>query len=133
MLPNNIYADNCIGGLRLINDGASILLSVDDVIDSVTSRLLYRKTDKMVLNDKEEKRRLIETIRAKVSKDCSGVSDEEIAMLVKDELEVRDLTADELSKRLGIPFFLLSQVLSDMELCGSICREKGKFALTISL
>jgi len=133
VLPNNIYADNCIGGLRLINDGASILLSVDDVIDSVTSRLLYRKADKMVLNDKEEKRKLIENIRAKVSKDCSGVSDEEIAMLVKDELEVRDLTADELSKRLGIPFFLLSQVLSDMELCGSICREKGKFALTISL
>jgi len=133
VLPNNIYADNCTGGLRLINDGASILLSVDDVIDSVTSRLLYRKANGIVLTDNEEKNKRIADIRSRINKDPSSVSSGEIELLISDELEVRNLTSDELSKRLGIPFFLLSQVLSDMELEGRIGREKGKYTLTIAL
>lgn len=133
VLPNNIYADNCIGGLRLINDGASILLSVDDVIDSVTSRLLYRKADRMVLTDREERQRRISEVRRAILTDPLGVSGEDLELVILDELEVRNMTADDLTKKLGAPFFLLSEALSDMELNGKIYKEKGKFALTISL
>ena len=131
VLPNNIYADNCTGGLKLINDGAFILLDEKDVIDSVAERLLYRKIDSQILTDSEKKLVELETIRRKIDKTPEDVCDNDVAVVVEDELSVRSLTADEICSKLKLPFYRVSQILSEMELNGRVCIEKGKYALTM--
>jgi len=132
VLPNNIYADNCMGGLRLINDGASILLSVDDVIDSVASMLLYRKVESKGQIVPAEDRMTIRAIRQKLSSSPADTDDNDIKLIILDELSVRNRTCDELCDMTGLPFYRIAGILSDMELDGKICQDKGKFALTIS-
>ncbi len=132
VLPNSIYADNCMGGLRLINDGASILLSVDDVIDATASMLLYRKMDRNVPSYGDRKEVILAAIRRKIQSSPEEISDEEIRTVIRDELSVRSRTCDDLCEKIGLPFYRMAQILSDMELDGLICQEKGKYALTIS-
>ncbi len=132
VLPNSIYADNCMGGLRLINDGASILLSVDDVIDATASMLLYRKMDRNTPATGDRKEVIVAAIRRKILSSPEDITDEEIKTIINDELSVRNKSCDDLCERIGLPFYRIAQILSDMELDGLICQEKGKYALTIS-
>ena len=127
--PNNIYADNCIGGLRLINDGASILLDENDIIDSVAERLLYRKADMIPSYDSGRKRIQIETIKRKIDKDPEDVTSEEIKEIIVDELSIRDMSADMLCTRIKLPFYRVSEVLSELELDGQAILQRGKYTL----
>ena len=132
VLPNNIYADNCIGGLKLINDGASILLKSDDVIDSVAEKLLYRKMSDSSLVTHDSRAEL-NRIRQMIDRTPEDVSDDDVGKVILDELQVRHMTCDELAGAIKIPFYRISGILSDLELKGQIFTEKGKFALTIAL
>lgn len=131
VLPNNIYADNCIGGLKLINDGASILLDTNDVIDSVTEKLLYRKMNDSSLITRDNRAEL-NMIRQMIDKTPENVSDEDVGKVIIDELQVRHMSCDELAGIIKIPFYRISGILSDLEIKGHIFTEKGKFALTIA-
>ena len=132
VLPNNIYADNCIGGLKLINDGASILLKSDEVIDSVAEKLLYRKMSDSSLVTHDSRAEL-NRIRQMIDRTPEDVSDDDVGKVILDELQVRHMTCDELAGAIKIPFYRISGILSDLELKGQIFTEKGKFALTIAL
>ena len=129
VLPNNIYADNCIGGLRLINDGASILLDENDIIDSVAEKLLYRKADMIPSYDSSERRMRIREIKKKVDKTPEEVSSAEIKELIEDELSIKDMSADMLCSRIKLPFYRVSEVLSELELDGKAVLQRGKYTL----
>ena len=43
VLPNNIYYENALGGLKLLEDGGNVLLSPEGVIDSVARALMYKR------------------------------------------------------------------------------------------
>ena len=132
VLPNSIYADNCIGGLKLINDGASILLNVDDVVDAAASMLLYRKMDGGKACKGGVSRADIGAILKKIDASPEEVDDDDIKTLITGELSVRAQSCDDLCDATHVPFYIMSRVLSDMELEGKVHVEKGKFALTIS-
>ena len=132
VLPNNIYAGNCIGGLKLINDGAFVLLSAKDVIDSVAERLLYRKLNSGLMTDAEEGRARLESIRRSLDENPEEVPDYDVSQLILSELEIRPMTADDICSKLKIQFYRVSQILSEMELNGTLHLERGKYALTMS-
>ena len=43
VLPNNIYYENALGGLKLLEDGGNVLLGSESVIDSVTRSLMFKR------------------------------------------------------------------------------------------
>ena len=131
VLPNSIYADNSMGGLKLINDGAAVLLNVNDVIDSVTEKLLYRKVSSGIVMSEPGDVHLA-GIRAELESSPENVSDEDLMLVIRDELTERNMTPDELSVRLGLPIYRITSVLPEMEMRSLIHRERGKYALTLS-
>ena len=129
VLPNNIYADNCLGGLKLINDGASILLDENDIIDSVAERLLYRKADMIPAYDSKERKMRLAELRKKADKTPEEVTADEIRELIEDELSIKDMSADMLCTRIKLPFYRVSEALSGLELDGKAFLQKGKYTL----
>ncbi|SCW40675.1 DNA processing protein [Ruminococcaceae bacterium YRB3002] len=132
VLPNNIYADNCMGGLKLIGDGASVLLDENDVIDSVAERLLSRKVSCGTGVLRKDPEIIAAEIKRKIDKLPEEVTDKDIEFLINDELQVRDLSVDDLVARTKIPFYRISQILSDMEIRHMVFIQKGKYSLTMS-
>lgn len=133
VLPNNIYADNCIGGLKLIKDGAYILLSDKDVIDSVAEKLLVRKVDAVLSRGTGHEGIDTALIRKELDRDPASVSDKDVGFIIRDELSIKNMSADEICSRLKMPFYRVSQILSELELDGLVQMERGKYSLTMSL
>ena len=139
VLPNNIYYENAIGGLKLLEDGGNVLLGSESVIDSVTRSLMYKRMGmdcpgEVVFeeNDNEEfdKKVDIGALRelAKVRPDV--LTDENWKLIMTDALSLKPLCADELCKVTMLPFYKVSSLLTDLELNGTVCQEKGKYSLT---
>lgn len=114
VLPNTIYAEDAIGGLSLIADGARIMLSPDDVISEVAECCFYR------IISKGNSYELLENKDQSISN----------VQRITDQLSVRPRTADELVKLTSISYTELSVILSEMEIKGSLIVERGKFTLT---
>ena len=141
VLPNNIYCENAVGGLKLLEDGCCVLYSIDNVIDSVSQAIICRKMEFPECQDEEDryvspvdvrqndKNRLTE-IRLKASKVPDEVTQDEWKLLIEDKLSVRPLDIDSLSGLLGLPFYRLSELLVDLQLTGRVVLENGKYALT---
>lgn len=139
VLPNNIYYENALGGLKLLEDGGNVLLGSESVIDSVTRSLMYKRMGmgcpgEVVFEDNEkdsfEQKDDIEALRelAKVRPDV--LTDENWKMIMTDALSLKPLCADELCKVTMLPFYKVSSLLTDLELNGTVCQEKGKYSLT---
>ena len=138
VLPNSIYYENAIGGLKLLEDGGNVLLGSENVIDSITHTLLH----KCVLsgcyadifhNDKKEdfeKQLSIEMIRELAKVKPEAVDDEQWKILIKDALTLKPLCADEICVITMLPFYKVSKLLTELELNGTVCLEKGKYSLT---
>ena len=123
VLPNTIYSENALGGLRLILDGANILLGSEDVINDIAECSFYR----LLGSEPAENRSLM-----LFSKDPSELNDEDWKKVIINELGTKPQTSDDLSTRINIPFYRLSALLSELEMDGKIEQTRGKFLLTIT-
>ena len=138
VLPNNIYYDKAKGGLKLLEDGGNVLLGSESVIDSVTRALMFKhmgigcqselrlKDDKDDFTDKID----IDALRelAKVSPEM--LTDDNWKAIITDSLTLKPLCADELCSVTMLPFYKISILLTELELNGTVCQEKGKYSLT---
>ena len=139
VLPNNIYYENSLGGLKLLEDGANVLLNTDNVIDSISHALMYKRMamgcgDDLLINDleKEAKRDQlsVDMIREIAKVRPEALEDEQWKLLIKDALSLKPLCVDELCVVTTLPFYKVSKLLTELELNGTVCLEKGKYSLT---
>lgn len=138
VLPNNIYCENAVGGLKLLEDGCCVLYSIENVIDSVTQAILCRKTefpeeDKAEAGPSEGKKAQqdrLAILRLKAEKVPEEVTEDEWKVLIEDKLSVKPLDIDSLSRFLGLPFYKISELLIGLQMSGRVVLENGKYALT---
>lgn len=139
VLPNSIYYENALGGLKLLEDGGNILLSADSVIDSVarsvmfkrmsmgcSGELYYRADDKDCFTEGAN----IDALRELSKLRPEELTDDNWKMLIRDALTLKPLCADELCVITTLPFYKVSKLLTELELNGTVCQEKGKYSLT---
>jgi DNA processing protein len=139
VLPNNIYYENASGGLKLLEDGGIVLLNSDNVIDSVARAVMYKRMDLgcsgelYYQNDTDDI--FGEGVNVDVLRELSKVkpevlTDDNWKELIKDALTLKPLCADELCVITTLPFYKVSKFLTDLELNGTVCQDKGKYSLT---
>lgn len=138
VLPNNIYYDNAKGGLRLLEDGGNVLLGSESVIDSVTRALMFKhmgmgcpaelsfKDDKDDFTDNID----IDALRELAKARPDMLTDDNWKTIITDALTLKPLCADELCSVTMLPFYKISILLTELELNGTVCQEKGKYSLT---
>ena len=139
VLPNNIYYENSFGGLKLLEDGCNVLVSKESVIDSISQALMYKRMTmgnkedifygELPKNDEEDQVG-IEVLRTLAKEKPDELDDEKWKLLIKDALTLKPLCADELCVAMSLPFYRMSKLLTDLELNGTVCQEKGKYSLT---
>ena len=139
VLPNNIYYENAMGGLKLLEDGGNVLLGSESVIDSVSGALMYKHMGmgcqaemKFLDNETDEfsGEISIEMLRELANIKPEVLSDDNWKTLIKDFLSLRPLCADDLCKLISLPFYRISSLLTELELNGTVYQEKGKYSLT---
>ena len=138
VLPNNIYYENAKGGLKLLEDGGNVLLGADSVIDSVTRSLMYKHMElgcASELNFRNDKDDFTDKIDINALRELSKVrpdmlTDENWKTIITDALTLKPLCADELCTVTMLPFYKVSILLTELELNGTVCQEKGKYSLT---
>ena len=111
VLPNNVYNEDCIGGLLLLRDGAEVLIDPGTVVERVGESVRMRK---LLEEDTEEE------------KDDDGWKE-----AICEELSERPLSARDLSILIPIPFSLLTAYISELEIDKRIRESRGKYVLTI--
>lgn len=138
VLPNNIYYENALGGLKLLEDGCNVLVSSESVVDSISQALMYKRMtmgnkEDVYFDDKTEgdtKDVGIDLLRTLAKEKPEELDDDKWKLLIKDALTLKPLSADDLGKAMEMPFYKLSKLLADLELNGTVCQEKGKYSLT---
>lgn len=138
VLPNSIYYDNAKGGMKLLADGASVLLSPDNVIDDVMQAILYRRlecpelfADTAMPVSSAFRGSEILRCRKKADLEPEAMSDDEWKVIIKDELTMGPKNIDELCRVIALPFYRISRLIVSMQCSGIINDENGKFTLTI--
>lgn len=127
VLPNSIYADNSIGGLELLRDGAEVLIDVDTVCERIRDSVLDRETEVTECIDGDD----IEDLWERARYDSESLSEEDWKTLICDEISERPKNIDDICVSLGIPFSFLSALVTNLETEGRIANERGKYVLTI--
>ena len=138
VLPNNIYYENAKGGLKLLEDGGNVLLGSESVIDSVTRALMFKHMGMGCLSElsfKDDKDDFTDKIDIDALRELSKVSPEMLTddnwkAIITDALTLKPLCADELCSVTMLPFYKISILLTELELNGTVCQEKGKYSLT---
>ena len=139
VLPNNIYYENAMGGLKLLEDGGNVLLNAEGVIDSVARSLMYKRMDmgcpaelyyQDQLKDDFSDQANIEALRELARVKPEVLTDENWKSIIKDSLTLKPMCADELCVLTTLPFYKVSKLLTELELNGTVCQDKGKYSLT---
>ena len=139
VLPNNIYYENASGGLKLLEDGGNVLLNSENVIDSVVRAVMFKRMDLgcsgELLYQNETDDMFGDGANIDVLRELSKVKPEDLTddnwkELIKDALTLKAMCADELCVITTLPFYKVSKLLTDLELNGTVCQEKGKYSLT---
>jgi len=139
VLPNNIYYENAMGGLKLLEDGGNVLLNAEGVIDSVARSLMYKRMDmgcpaelyyQDQLKDDFSDQANIEALRELARVKPEVLTDENWKSIIKDSLTLRPMCVDELCVLTTLPFYKVSKLLTELELNGTVCQDKGKYSLT---
>ena len=137
VLPNNIYYNNALGGLKLLEDGGNVLLSPDNVIDSISRALIYKRmgmgcsAELLFAEDDGQKNEPdVEALRELAKVKPEVLTDDNWKVIITDALSLRPLCADELCTITMLPFYKISGLLTELELNGTVCQEKGKYSLT---
>lgn len=132
VLPNNIYYENAVGGMKLLGDGAEVLLDSETVIDRVCQQLIYRCEDNYVGKlDGTEKKENLEVLRHLAKENPEKLSDSDWKTLIGDILSVKPETMDDINRVIELPFYRLSTFLTEMENDGQIEYKGGKYVLTL--
>ena len=138
VLPNNIYYENAKGGLKLLEDGGNVLLGPECVIDSITRALMFKRMGMgcpAELKFSDEKDDFADSIDIEALRELSRtrpetLTDDNWKTIITDALSLKPLCADELCTVTMLPFYKISILLTELELNGTVCREKGKYSLT---
>ena len=137
VLPNNIYYNNALGGLKLLEDGGNVLLSPDNVIDSISRALIYKRMGMgcsaellFAEDDSQKNGHDVEALRELAKVKPEVLTDDNWKVIITDALSLRPLCADELCTITMLPFYKISGLLTELELNGTVCQEKGKYSLT---
>lgn len=137
VLPNNIYFNNALGGLKLLEDGGNVLLSPDNVIDSISRALIYKRmgmgcsAELLFAEDDGQKNGPdVDALRELAKVNPEVLTDDNWKVIITDALSLRPLCADELCTITMLPFYKISGLLTELELNGTVCQEKGKYSLT---
>ncbi|MBO7452347.1 MAG: DNA-processing protein DprA, partial [Clostridiales bacterium] len=121
VLPNTIYSENAQGGLKLIQDGATILINSDDIINDVAECCYFRLLEKRGEID-----------NAIIPGSEEEMNDDQYKSLIIKELSTKPQTSDMLCTRINLPFYRITALLSELEMNGRVEQSRGKFLLTIS-
>lgn len=139
VLPNNIYYENAYGGLKLLEDGGNVLLGSESVIDSIARTIMYKRMDlgcgsELYYRDIAEENfgegENIDVLRELARSKPEVLTDDNWKLIIKDELTLRPLCADELCVLTTQPFYKISKLLTELELNGTVYQVKGKYSLT---
>lgn len=128
VLPNNIYAANAAGSLKLIKDGADILLGSEEVIETVGAQVGIRLyvTGTSVKTDENE------ASEEEAEEGSEGYKKEDWKKRILNKLDIKDMDIGTLSSELDADFSLLAQCLTELELDKKIEVFEGKYSLTFS-
>ncbi|NLM26591.1 MAG: DNA-protecting protein DprA [Clostridiaceae bacterium] len=111
-LPGNVISINSRGTNKLIQDGAKLVTSVDDIIDEIRWYKNFKKNIVINLNDYKNRKKIPDSLDA-----------EEQSVI--EMLSVEPLQIDEIHSRLSIEIQILHRVLLSLEMKGLIRREPG--------
>ncbi|MBR4495002.1 MAG: DNA-processing protein DprA [Clostridiales bacterium] len=129
VLPNSIYADNSLGGLLLLRDGAEVLIDPDTVYERIMTEVSNRR---VLLNEHDNKEPDRETLLHMARSSPDKLNESQWQSIVCDEISEKPRNIDELCRSLGIPFSYLSSVVTGLETSGRIINDRGKYVLTIN-
>ena len=139
VLPNNIFYENAMGGLKLLEDGGCVLLNSEGVIDSVARSVMYKRMNlgcaaelyySDIAGEDFGEGENIGVLREIAKTRPDDLTDENWKLIIKDALTLKSLCADELCAVTALPFYRISKLLTELELNGTVCQEKGKYSLT---
>jgi DNA processing protein len=124
VIPGTIYAQQSRGNLHLIQDGAEILLSAQDILTRLGGLTFMREMDEIRYNEERisRSRRLTERPESLTHEECLQV--------ILDYLCLSEKTMDELIEVTGFPFGKLAPIVSELELSGKIMERRRRYALT---
>ena len=129
VLPNSIYADNSLGGLLLLRDGAEVLIDTDTVYERIMTEVNNRR---VLLNEQENTEPDRDVLLHMARSTPEKLNESQWQSLVCDEISEKPRNIDELCRSLGIPFSYLSAVVTVLETSGLIINDRGKYVLTIN-
>ncbi len=124
VVPGTIYAQQSRGNLKLIQDGADLLLSVEDILARLAGLTFFREMDEI---RQEEVRK---GLRKRQKTNAKSLTHEECIQVVSDQLSLCEQSMDELIKETGISFSQMAPLLSELELVGRVVCHKQRYALT---
>ena len=124
VVPGTIYAQQSRGNLKLIQDGADLLLSGEDILARLAGVTFFREMDE--IRQDEMRRSLAE--RLKMSPE--SLTNPECMKIISEQLAFCEQTMDELIGSTGFSFFRIAPLLSELELSGRVISQRQRYALT---
>lgn len=114
-VPGSIFSTHSTGTNQLIQDGACVLTSAEDMLWK-----LPLQTIQQIVQTTEVQKKALECNSTEKSKTVQTV------------LKNTEKTMDEIALELGLPIPKISEILSVMELSGELIFRNGRFSLTDS-
>jgi len=124
VVPGTIYALQSRGNLKLIQDGADLLLSAEDILARLAGLTFFREMDEI---RHEQERKRMESIR----RENPGIlTHEECIRVILLQLSLGERTMDELIASTGFSYDNTVALLSELEISGRIVSQGQRYALT---
>ena len=124
VLPGTIYSEKSRGNLRLIQDGADILLSAEDILCRLAGQAFFREIDEIKKTEREK------SIRSRLAECPETLTHEENTELITGRLSLCEQTMDELIHATGLKYSVVAPILSELELSGKVIDRRQRYALT---
>lgn len=124
VLPGTIYSEKSRGNLRLIQDGADILLSAEDILGRLAGLAFFREIDEIKKSEREK------SIRTRLAECPESLTREENMELILSRLSLCEQTMDELIHATGLKYSVVAPLLSELELSGKVIDRRQRYALT---
>lgn len=124
VVPGTIYAQQSRGNLKLIQDGADLLLSAEDILARLAGLTFFREMDEI---RQDEMRR---SLAKRLKKSPETLTHLECMQVITEQLALCEKTMDELIEGTGFSFSRIAPLLSELELSGRIIGQRQRYALT---
>ena len=126
VVPGTIYAQQSRGNLKLIQDGADLLLSAQDILARLAGLAFFREIDE-IRNAQERK-----NIASRLKVNPKLLTHDESMQLLIEQMTLSEQTMNELIDGTGFPFSIIAPLLSELELSGRVIDQRQRYALTFS-